>query len=117
MHVSSSCRLLERHEDNVHRVPDGSPLSSVGRILLRYISWLRSVPSPDYEVDLTLAIIQPMGVISEGKLAAVIIFSLFAGIFIGLFIGFLIWRAQLIQIPLIQTGQLQTLSSLFPIAT
>ena len=59
-----------------------------------------------------MAFVESVGVISEGKLAAVIIFSLFAGIIIGLFIGFLIWRAQIIHIPLILSGQTQFIQSL-----
>jgi len=54
-----------------------------------------------------MAIIVPTSAISEGKLAAVIIFTLIAGIIIGVFIGFLIWKAHVIQLPiaLIQHAQ------------
>lgn len=47
-----------------------------------------------------MAIVESIGVVSEGKLAAVVIFTLIAGIIIGIFVGFLIWKAQIIQLPL-----------------
>jgi tetrahydromethanopterin S-methyltransferase subunit C len=47
-----------------------------------------------------MAIIVPGNAISEGKLAAVIIFALIAGIIIGIFIGFLIWKVHIIQLPI-----------------
>lgn len=54
-----------------------------------------------------MAIIVPTGAISEGKLAAVIIFTLIAGIIIGVFIGFLIWKAHVIQLPIALLEQAQ----------
>jgi len=55
-----------------------------------------------------MAIIVPMGAVSEGKLAAVIIFTLIAGIIIGVFIGFLIWKMHIIQLPIALLEQAQT---------
>jgi tetrahydromethanopterin S-methyltransferase subunit C len=58
-----------------------------------------------------MAIIVPTSVISEGKLAAVIIFTLIAGMVIGVFIGFLIWKAHIIQLPI---GLLEQAHASFP---
>jgi len=52
-----------------------------------------------------MAFVERVDMISEGKLAAVIIFALIAGIIIGVFIGFLIWRANLLPLSL---GTLQS---------
>ncbi len=52
-----------------------------------------------------MAFVERVDVISEGKLAAVIVFALIAGIIIGVFIGFLIWRANLLPLSL---GMLQS---------
>jgi len=48
-----------------------------------------------------MAIIEPMGVILEGKLAAIVILALIAGILIGIFIGLLICGAHIVQISMV----------------
>ena len=58
-----------------------------------------------------MAIIVPTSAISEGKLAAVIVFALFAGIVIGVFIGFLIWKAHIIQLPITLLEQVRASSA------
>jgi hypothetical protein len=52
-----------------------------------------------------MAFLQPPSFISEGKLAAVVILALLAGIVIGIFIGFLIWRVEIIHLPMILRGE------------